>query len=77
MLASAWAIVYDSLQLLEELGLSDRTTLLQLKSNERMRQIFLLSFGLVVKLVAIQQQRLRLIVQNTGNFKSLIDKWDH
>ena len=69
MLASGWTIVYESLKLLEREGLEDKSILNQLKIDNKMRTIYLLAYNLIKKLVTASQQRLRSIVQNTGETK--------
>lgn len=66
MLASGWTIVNESLKYLENLGLEDRTVLQQLRNNNQLRTVYLLTFNLIKKLANASQQRLRSIVQNTG-----------
>lgn len=66
MQASAWAIVHESLLEMKRMGLQDKQVLHQLRSSERMRTLYLLTYDMVKKLLATGQQRLSVIVQNTG-----------
>ncbi|KAI5123681.1 hypothetical protein M0805_001709 [Coniferiporia weirii] len=68
MLASGWTIVFESLSMMQNMGLTDGLVLGQLRSSDKMRKIYLSAFDLLKKLVASSQQRLRSIVQNTEHY---------
>lgn len=70
MMASGWTTIFESLLFLERSGLADRTVPTQLKNNQRLRTVYVLAFKLLKKLVESGQQRLRSIVQNTGEYKA-------
>lgn len=76
MMASGWSIIFECLKFLSDAGLSHRTVATQLKSEKNLRLVYSLTFGLLKKLADSGQQRLRSIVQNTGNNLTCLLRYD-
>ena len=68
MLGAAWKIVYENFVNMEVAGLKDKLVRDQIRSNERIRQLFLLNLGMAKILLEMAQQNLQQIVSKTRQF---------
>ncbi len=68
MLSSAWRLIGETLQELEEQGLEDGTARDELKKNESMRARYLLLFDTVNVLAQASQERLGLLATSSRKF---------
>ncbi|KAL1744793.1 hypothetical protein HDZ31DRAFT_63775 [Schizophyllum fasciatum] len=78
LLASAWKIAADTLALLAQEGLDDRSVKNQLKSNEKMRSRYLVLFDMVGHLVDMSQAKFAVLATKSPHyahfFKEVADK---
>ena len=60
--------MYEGVCMLRDKGLKDHNVHTQLRAKEELGHLYLTAFELQKKIVALCQQRLRLVVQNTSMY---------